>query len=86
MQNRQDLAQVSTAGGAAVQGGTLVMKNGRYVGADTSNNEARSFIGTTKDHDLVVLTVDKVGINSVGGVTEKEGAALLSKMGGHRWF
>lgn len=80
IQNRQDLAQVSTAGGAAVQGGTLVMKNGRYVGADTSNNEARSFIGTTKDHDLVVLTVDKAGINSVG-VTEKEGAALLSKMG-----
>ena len=56
------------------------MKNGRFVGADSSNNKARSFIGTTKDHNLVVLTVDKAGLQSVG-VTQKEGAKLLSKLG-----
>ena len=38
------------------------------------------FIGTTKEHDLVVLTVDKSELQSVG-VTQKEGAQLLSKLG-----
>lgn len=80
IQNRPELAQVSTIGGASLQAGTMVMKNGRYVGADSSNNKARSFIGTTKDHNLVVLAVDKVGLQSVG-VTQKEGANLLSKLG-----
>ena len=80
IQNRPELAQVSTTGGASLQAGTMVMKNGRYVGADSSNNKARSFIGTTKDHNLVVLAVDKVGLQSVG-VTQKEGANLLSKLG-----
>ena len=80
IQNRPELAQVSTTGGASLQAGTMVMKNGRYVGADSSNNKARSFIGTTKDHNLVVLAVDKVGLQSVG-VTQKEGAKLLSKLG-----
>ena len=80
IQNRQELAQVSTTGGASLQVGTMVIKNGRYVGADSSNNKARSFIGTTKDHNLVVLAVDKVGLQSVG-VTQKEGANLLSKLG-----
>ena len=80
IQNRPELAQVSTTGGATLQAGTMVMKNGRYVGADSSNNKARSFIGTTKDHNLVVLTVDKAGLQSVG-VTQKEGAKLLSKLG-----
>ena len=80
IQNRPELAQVSTTGGASLQAGTMVMKNGRYVGADSSNNKARSFIGTTKDHNLVVLTVDKAGLQSVG-VTQKEGAKLLSKLG-----
>lgn len=80
IQNRPELAQVSTTGGASLQAGTMVMKNGRYVGADSSNNKARSFIGTTKDNNLVVLAVDKVGLQSVG-VTQKEGAKLLSKLG-----
>ena len=80
IQNRPELVQVSTTGGASLQAGTMVMKNGRYVGADSSNNKARSFIGTTKDHNLVVLAVDKVGLQSVG-VTQKEGANLLSKLG-----
>ena len=80
IQNRPELAQVSTTGGASLQAGTMVMKNGRYVGADSSNNKARSFIGTTKDHNSVVLAVDKVGLQSVG-VTQKEGANLLSKLG-----
>ena len=80
IQNRPELAQVSTTGGASLQAGTMVMKNGRYVGADSSNNKARSFIGTTKDNNLVVLAVDKVGLRSVG-VTQKEGAKLLSKLG-----
>ncbi|ETJ32866.1 hypothetical protein Q604_UNBC12689G0001, partial [human gut metagenome] len=60
--------------------GTMVMKGSRYVGADESNNKGRSFIGTTKEHDLVVLTVDKSELQSVG-VTQKEGAQLLSKLG-----
>ena len=80
IQNRPELAQVSTTGGASLQAGMMVMKNGRYVGADSSNNKARSFIGTTKDNNLVVLAVDKVGLQSVG-VTQKEGAKLLSKLG-----
>ena len=80
IQNRPELAQVSTTGGASLQAGTMVMKNGRYVGADSSNNKARGFIGTTKDNNLVVLAVDKVGLQSVG-VTQKEGAKLLSKLG-----
>ena len=80
IQNRQELAQVSTTGGASLQAGTMVMQNGRFVGADSSNNKARTFIGTTKDHNLVVLTVDKAGLQSVG-VTQKEGAKLLSKLG-----
>ena len=80
IQNRPELAQVSTTGGASLQAVTIVMKNGRYVGADSSNNKARSFIGTTKDNNLVVLAVDKVGLQSVG-VTQKEGANLLSKLG-----
>ena len=71
---------MSTTGGASLQAGMMVMKNGRYVGADSSNNKARSFIGTTKDNNLVVLAVDKVGLQSVG-VTQKEGAKLLSKLG-----
>ena len=58
----------------------MVLKNGNYVGADGTNNKARSFIGTTKDHNLVILTVDKVGLQSVG-VTQQEGAKLLSKLG-----
>jgi len=80
IQNREELAQVSTTGGASLDVGTMVMKNGRYVGADASNNKARSFIGATKEHDLVVLTVDKSELQSVG-VTQKEGAQLLSKLG-----
>ena len=60
IQNREELAQVSTTGGASLEVGTMVMKGGRYVGADESNNKGRSFIGTTKEHDLVVLTVDKI--------------------------
>ena len=80
IQNREELAQVSTTGGASLEVGTMVMKGGRYVGADESNNKGRSFIGTTKEHDLVVLTVDKSELQSVG-VTQKEGAQLLSKLG-----
>lgn len=80
IQNRPELAQVSTTGGAALQAGTMVLKNGNYVGADETHNKARSFIGTTKDHNLVVLTVDKAGLQSVG-VTQQEGAKLLSKLG-----
>ena len=80
IQNRPELAQVSTTGGAALQTGTMVVKNGNYVGADGTHNKARSFIGTTKDHNLVVLTVDKAGLQSVG-VTQQEGAKLLSKLG-----
>jgi len=80
IQNRPELAQVNTTGGAALQAGTMVLKNGNYVGADGTNNKARSFIGTTKDHNLVVLTVDKAGLQSVG-VTQQEGAQLLSKLG-----
>lgn len=80
IQNRPELAQVSTTGGAALQAGTMVLKNGNYVGADGTHNKARSFIGTTKDHNLVVLTVDKAGLQSVG-VTQLEGAKLLSKLG-----
>ncbi|MDR3802708.1 MAG: phosphodiester glycosidase family protein, partial [Veillonella sp.] len=80
IQNRPELAQVSTTGGAALQAGTMVLKNGNYVGADGTHNKARSFIGTTKDHNLVVLTVDKAGLQSVG-VTQQEGAKLLSKLG-----
>lgn len=63
IQNRPELAQVSTTGGAALQAGTMVLKNGNYVGADGTHNKARSFIGTTKDHNLVVLTVDKAYFN-----------------------
>lgn len=80
IQKREELAQVSTTGGASLEVGTMVMKGGRYVGADESNNKGRSFIGTTKEHDLVVLTVDKSELQSVG-VTQKEGAQLLSKLG-----
>lgn len=80
IQNRPELAQVNTTGGAALQAGTMVLKNGNYVGADGTHNKARSFIGTTKDHNLVVLTVDKAGLQSVG-VTQQEGAQLLSKLG-----
>ena len=50
----------------------MVMKGGRYVGADESNNKGRSFIGTTKEHDLVVLTVDKSELQSVGVTQKKE--------------
>ena len=80
IQNRPELAQVSTTGGAALQAGTMVLKNGNYLGADGTHNKARSFIGTTKDHNLVVLTVDKAGLQSVG-VTQQEGAKLLSNLG-----
>ena len=52
----------------------MVLKNGNYVGADGTNNKARSFIGTTKDHNLVVLTVDKAGLQSVGVHTTRRGS------------
>ena len=44
LQPRQELAKVETAGGAAVEGGTLVLHNGNYVGPKESTNRSRSFI------------------------------------------
>ena len=38
IQNRPELAQVSTTGGAAPSG-TMVLKNGNYVGADGTHNK-----------------------------------------------
>ncbi len=42
LQPRQELAKVETAGGAMVEGGTLVLHNGSYVGPKDSTNRSRS--------------------------------------------
>ena len=85
LQPRQELAKVETAGGAMVEGGTLVLHNGSYVGPKDSTNRSRSFIGTTKDEKLVVATVDKHNASSVG-VTLEEGANLLTSLGAINGF
>ncbi len=85
LQSRPELAKVDTAGGAMVEGGTLILYNGHYVGTDSSTNSKRSFIGTTKDEKLVVATVDKHNASSVG-VTLEEGAELLRSLGAINGF
>lgn len=85
LQPRQELAKVETAGGAAVEGGTLVLHNGNYVGPKESTNRSRSFIGTTKDEKLVVATIDKQNASSVGATLE-EGADLLTSLGAVNGF
>lgn len=80
IEQRPELAHVSTAGGASIGLGTMVLQNGTYIGSSESPNVGRSFIGTTKDNHVVILTVDKSGLTSVG-VTQKEGAHMLLKMG-----
>lgn len=85
LQPRPELAKVETAGGAMVEGGTLVLHNGTYVGPKDSTNRSRSFIGTTKDEKLVVATVDKHNASSVG-VTLEEGANLLTSLGAINGF
>ena len=85
LQPRSELAKVDTAGGAMVEGGTLILYNDHYVGSDSSTNSRRSFIGTTKDEKLVVTTVDKQNASSVG-VTLEEGADLLKSLGAINGF
>ena len=68
-----------------VEGGTLVLHNGSYMGPKDSTNRSRSFIGTTKDEKLVVATVDKHNASSVG-VTLEEGANLLTSLGAINGF
>ena len=68
-----------------IEGGTLVLHNGSYVGPENSTNHSRSFIGTTKDEKLIVATVDKHNAASVG-VTLEEGANLLTSLGAINGF
>lgn len=85
LQPRPELAKVNTEGGAMIEGGTLVLHNGSYVGPENSTNHSRSFIGTTKDEKLIVATVDKHNAASVG-VTLEEGANLLTSLGAINGF
>ncbi|MCI5708844.1 phosphodiester glycosidase family protein [Veillonella caviae] len=85
LETRPELAKIDTDGGSLFEGGTLVLKQGQYVGPSHSLNESRSLIGTTKDEKLVVAVVDKALPTSVG-VTLEEGAALLSSMGAINGF
>ncbi|WP_366509616.1 phosphodiester glycosidase family protein [uncultured Veillonella sp.] len=85
LQPRPELAKVNTEGGAMIEGGTLVLHNGSYVGPENSTNHSRSFIGTTKDEKLIVATVDKHNAASVG-VTLEEGADLLTSLGAINGF
>ncbi len=75
-----ELVQVKAVGGAIYSGGTIVLKDNRYVGPASSPLLGRTFIGTTTDNDLIVLTVDKKVPESVG-VTTKEGVQLLTNLG-----
>lgn len=85
LQSRAVLAKVDTDGGSVFEGGQLVLRNGTYVGPSSSSNEARTFIGSTKDEKLVVATIDKQAPVSVG-VTLEEGAELLKSLGAVNGF
>lgn len=80
LQTTPSLASVQQADSKIYRMGRPTLVNGRYVGSKRSGNMARSFLGTTANHELFVVTVDKTADTSVG-VTSQEGAALLRKIG-----
>lgn len=80
LKTTDELAQVSADGMTILQGGSIVLEDGRAVGKSNDGNKARTFVGTTKGRGLVILTIDKQEPQSVG-VTSAEGAKLLADLG-----